>query len=922
MKNLKKTTLSAIIVLVFSVVLALPGAASADSLITNVNVGTLPFDLAINETTNKIYVVNRNSDSVSVIDGVTNTVIKTISVGTTPTKITVNPATNRIYVANTFGDSVSVINGATDTVLTTVATGSYPYAIDVNMVTNKIYVPNNGSDNVTIIDGVTSGTTTVAVGAQPTSIVVNDVTNKIYVNNETDGSISVIDGVTGTVAKTIASAGASNISLNKTSNKLYTTTPINNIVKKINGATDTYTGDLAIPGGINIEKPSFNEASNRIYFPDWGANKLFIVDGATDSYLTQIDTGAGSKPRFSAYNSVTNKIYVSTTSTNLLKVYNGTSYAPISSLAAGTYAANIGINKTTSKIYVCNWNSNNVSIYDGSVATPVPAITSLSPNSGNIGATIDINGSNFGAVQGTSVVKFYNNVTATSISLWSDTKITVQVPVGTTTGNITVTTTGGTSNGVNFTVTVPPAITSLSPNSGNIGATIDINGSNFGAIQGTSTVKFYNNVTATTITLWSNTKITVQVPVGATTGNVTVTTISGTSNGVNFMVISSGTGPILNLAGGVSFMAGDKNSNKIYALMDINTFKFAIIDHVAGTITYKNVTGFSAKDKAGWHFSINPVTGKIYLPYSTSTPYSNGMMKKDIAIIDPVTFSVTKKIIISSGADIHKIIVDETSNRIFILDILGKITVISGSTDKVLKTVATSAGSSYIADDFEYDSVRNKIYTVGYTGTKRYLIVVSAATYKKTKTIILFGNLNPGGRVFLDTTNVKVYVSFPTAGTINGSVSIYNGITDSIAKTITLTGPFSDLSINSANGKTYILSPYKIKIISAATLTDISTIDLVDRAFFMAANPQTNKIYVFQDSAAAPIHDGTAYQLQVFDASGGAIDTISFPYPVSSGSYDQCSPILVFGSKTYLPGSVAWQYQSASPAPAYLVVSD
>ena len=69
-----------------------------------------------------------------------------------------------------------------------------------------------------------------------------------------------------------------------------------------------------------------------------------------------------------------------------------------------------------------------------------------------------------------------------------------------------------------------------------------ITGTNFGATQGTSTVKF-NGVAASAATSWSPTSITVQVPVNATIGPITVTTTGGVStSATNFVpapVISS-----------------------------------------------------------------------------------------------------------------------------------------------------------------------------------------------------------------------------------------------------------------------------------------------------------------------------------------------------------------------------------------------
>ena len=56
--------------------------------------------MAVNPTTNRIYVANETSNNVSVIDGATNTVVATVTVGVAPSGVAVNPTTNRIYVAN------------------------------------------------------------------------------------------------------------------------------------------------------------------------------------------------------------------------------------------------------------------------------------------------------------------------------------------------------------------------------------------------------------------------------------------------------------------------------------------------------------------------------------------------------------------------------------------------------------------------------------------------------------------------------------------------------------------------------------------------------------------------------------------------------------------------------------------------------
>src|SRR6266567_152115 len=90
-----------------------------------------------------------------------------------------------------------------------------------------------------------------------------------------------------------------------------------------------------------------------------------------------------------------------------------------------------------------------------------------------------------------------------------------------------------------------PSITSLNPTSGVAGTSVTITGTYFGATQGTSTVKF--NGTTGTPTSWSATSIVVQVPAGATTGNVVVMVGGVASNGVGFTVVADTTAPVVNI---------------------------------------------------------------------------------------------------------------------------------------------------------------------------------------------------------------------------------------------------------------------------------------------------------------------------------------------------------------------------------------
>jgi len=108
----------------------------------------------------------------------------------------------------------------------------------------------------------------------------------------------------------------------------------------------------------------------------------------------------------------------------------------------------------------------------------------------------------------------------------------VDAPVSTS-GNITVTTSAGTSNGVYFSYAAP-IITAITPSTGTVGTSVTIAGTNFFDVTGVS----FNGVAASSFTVVSGTSITVDAPV-STSGNITVTTSAGTSNGVYFTYSST-----------------------------------------------------------------------------------------------------------------------------------------------------------------------------------------------------------------------------------------------------------------------------------------------------------------------------------------------------------------------------------------------
>lgn len=184
---------------------------------------------------------------------------------------------------------------------------------------------------------------------------------------------------------------------------------------------------------------------------------------------------------------------------------------------------------------------------------PIPQIASITPTSGMVGDIITIDGSNFGATQGTSIFSFKSQ-NASEISLWSDTKIKLKVPKGAMSGPVSVTVNSIKSNEVDFNLI--HNIISLNPNSGRAGDVISITGQNLGKIQDKSFASF-DNINAATYQSWSDSLIKLVVPNNAKNCKVTVTVAGVKSNGLDFAIL-----PTIFSLSSTSFKIGDTLSIK------------------------------------------------------------------------------------------------------------------------------------------------------------------------------------------------------------------------------------------------------------------------------------------------------------------------------------------------------------------------
>ncbi|WP_405891299.1 IPT/TIG domain-containing protein [Streptomyces sp. NBC_00133] len=157
----------------------------------------------------------------------------------------------------------------------------------------------------------------------------------------------------------------------------------------------------------------------------------------------------------------------------------------------------------------------------------------ISPNQGSTGGgtTVTITGTN---LANASAVKFGSK--QATITANTPTSVTVGSPSGSGVVDVTVTTSGGTSNPLSFFYIGAPFKSALSATSGATagGNTVTINGT---GLSTATAVNFGAN--AATPTVLSDSQLSVAVPAGAGPGTVgvSVTTAGGTNNGLSYTYV-------------------------------------------------------------------------------------------------------------------------------------------------------------------------------------------------------------------------------------------------------------------------------------------------------------------------------------------------------------------------------------------------
>ncbi|KPL22404.1 MAG: hypothetical protein AMJ93_07230 [Anaerolineae bacterium SM23_84] len=277
-------------------------------------------------------------------------------VGHAPQAIAISDG--RVYVANRTTQNVSVIEG--DKVRDVIEVGDAPVAIAADERTGLVYVANEGDDSISVISG-SRVVRTVSAPHNPACLAALD--GRLYAGGRGDSTLAVLDGLSGVQIATVplrAQIGVLALAVNPASDLLYASV--------YDGVEIVHLEDLSIVGRLQREiyvTLGADPVSGRLlvgeYDAESGDHYLVAYDALGQRELGRVPIGGD--PRGIAVDGDSGRIYVANSWTNDVSVIDAQDLQPVATIPVGLRPLDVAVGKE-GVVYVANSGSDNVARID------------------------------------------------------------------------------------------------------------------------------------------------------------------------------------------------------------------------------------------------------------------------------------------------------------------------------------------------------------------------------------------------------------------------------------------------------------------------------------------------------------------------------------------------------------------------------
>lgn len=259
-----------------------------------VTVGRRPMGMTLNDTFDRLYVVNSGSYSISVVNTahyfITDTVF--LTTGIDPTDIVFisdknNIAEGKLYVINRTSNDVTVISTRSMNVVRTIDVGDRPSAIAVDKVRREVYVANELSNEVSVISTDTdSVVAVVSVDSRPMGLMLGD--DKLYVLNEGSMTISIISTSTRAVLEVVSLAEPPRRGHRGFNGRLFVANSSSNTISIFNAQNAFIT---TLPVGAGPIGLAGDEDRNLLYVTNGGDDTVTVIEALGERVVKELDVG-------------------------------------------------------------------------------------------------------------------------------------------------------------------------------------------------------------------------------------------------------------------------------------------------------------------------------------------------------------------------------------------------------------------------------------------------------------------------------------------------------------------------------------------------------------------------------------------------------------------------------------------------------
>nr|MBC7244043.1 YncE family protein [Chloroflexota bacterium] len=265
----------------------------------------------------------------------------------------------RVYVANRSTNNVSVIEG--NRVSAVIPVGDKPVALAADAKTGFVYVANEGNDSLSIIssDQVVK---TVPTVKSPACLAAWD--GRVYVGGRGENVLRVLDGFSGErigSATLPAPIGILALTVNPATRLLYAS--VYDSVQIVSLETMTIVAQLKCPVYLTLEADPVH-GGFLVGEYDAVSNTSYLVNYAAFGQQEMGRVPIGGDPRGIAVNPQNGRIYVANSWTNDVSVIDGGKLQLVATVPVGLRPWDVAVDEK-GRVYVVNADSENVVILDG-----------------------------------------------------------------------------------------------------------------------------------------------------------------------------------------------------------------------------------------------------------------------------------------------------------------------------------------------------------------------------------------------------------------------------------------------------------------------------------------------------------------------------------------------------------------------------